>query len=152
MGIKFLKHISRTSGLAFLIDLSDDDYCDSYDKLQKELDGFSPLLAEKPRVVIANKLDLPDTRERLAELRARYPEQRIFGISVHSRWGLDEVRDAFIAMVNDSINGDVTDGNDQIPDFMQAEPEEVPNPLPELDPDDFGATVSLNRKKRRRTR
>ncbi|HOF84881.1 MAG TPA: GTPase ObgE [Treponemataceae bacterium] len=152
MGIKFLKHILRTSGLAFLIDLSDDDYCDSYEKLQKELDGFSPLLAEKPRVVIANKLDLPDTRERLAELRARYPEQRIFGISVHSRWGLDEVRDAFIAMVNDSINGDVTDGNDQIPDFMQAEPEEVPNPLPELDSDDFGATVSLNRKKRRRTR
>ncbi len=152
MGIKFLKHISRTSGLAFLIDLSDEGFLDSYEKLQKELEDFSPLLSEKPHVVIANKLDLPDTRERLAELRERYPDQQIFGISVHSRWGLDEVRDAFITMVNGALNVDSHTGTENIPDFMQVDPEEVPNPLPEIESDDFGATVSLNRKKRRRDR
>lgn len=151
MGIRFLKHISRTSGLAFLIDLSDDDFAESYDKLQTELAGFSSELAHKPRIVIANKLDLPGTRERLAELRSRYPNMEIFGISVHSRWGLDEVRDAFIAMVNGAHDAMQTDGEDDIPEFMRAELEEVPNPLPEIDSDDFGATVSLNRKKRRRS-
>lgn len=150
MGIRFLKHISRTSGLAYIIDLSDDDFLESYEKLQVELAGFSPELAEKPRVVIANKLDLPDTRERLDELRARYPDQEILGISVHSRWGLDEVRDAFIAMVNGAELSAQKEAEDGVPDFMRAELEEVPNPLPDVEDDDFGATVSLNRKKRRR--
>ncbi len=152
MGIRFLKHISRTSGLAYIIDLSDDDFLESYEKLQVELAGFSPELAEKPRVVIANKLDLPDTRERLDELRARYPDQEILGISVHSRWGLDEVRDAFIAMVNGAELSAQKETEDGVPDFMRAELEEVPNPLPDVEDDDFGATVSLNRKKRRRNR
>lgn len=152
MGIRFLKHISRTSGLAYIIDLSDEDFLESYEKLQVELAGFSPELAEKPRVVIANKLDLPDTRERLDELRARYPDQEILGISVHSRWGLDEVRDAFIAMVNGAELSAQKEANDDVPDFMRAELEEVPNPLPDVEDDDFGATVSLNRKKRRRDR
>lgn len=152
MGIRFLKHISRTSGLAYLVDLSDDDFLESYEKLQVELAGFSPELAKKPRVVIANKLDLPDTRERLEELRSRYPDQEILGISVHSRWGLDEVRDAFIAMVNGAELAAQKSENDGVPDFMHAELEEVPNPLPDVEEDDFGATVSLNRKKRRRPR
>ena len=152
MGIRFLKHISRTSGLAYIIDLSDEDFLESYEKLQVELAGFSPELAEKPRVVIANKLDLPDTRERLDELRARYPDQEILGISVHSRWGLDEVRDAFIAMVNGAELSAQKEAEDGVPDFMRAELEEVPNPLPDVEDDDFGATVSLNRKKRRRNR
>jgi len=153
MGIQFLKHISRTSGLAFIIDLSDEDYLNSYEKLLTELTEFSDSLANKPQVIIANKLDLPDTRERFIELQQRYSDTTIYGISVHSRWGLDEVRDAFIEMVNTTNAANTPEGErgkDSAPDFMLADLDDVPNPLQEPEPGDFGATVSLNLKRKRR--
>ncbi|HNY21289.1 MAG TPA: GTPase ObgE, partial [Treponemataceae bacterium] len=97
---RFLKHISRSAGLAFIIYLSDDGYLDSYEKLKVELANFSEELTGKDRIIIANKLDLPGTPERLELLRAKYPDLDIIGISIHNRWGLENVRDAFIGMVN----------------------------------------------------
>lgn len=160
LGIRFLKHISRSAGLAFIIDLSDDDFLDSYEKLEIELANFSEELVHKDRIIIANKLDLPGTAERLEELRAKHPELDIIGISVHNRWGLENVRDAFITMVNKADEARVAelaaerkaavDAGFALPDaenenFMQAELEE---PVYKDDDDGFGATVSLNRKKR----
>ena len=51
LGSRFLKHISRAVGLAFLIDLSDENYLKAYPLLQAELEGFSGSLAEKKRIV-----------------------------------------------------------------------------------------------------
>ena len=50
MGIKFLKHISRTNGLAYLVDISDERYLDSFDILKGELSEFSKELAEEVRI------------------------------------------------------------------------------------------------------
>ena len=101
LGIRFLKHISRTAGLAFLIDLSDDNYLTAYQTLCGELSAYSEELTGKKRVVIATKLDLEGTKERLKELRKQLPDIPVLGISVFNRWGLDEVRDAFVALVEE---------------------------------------------------
>lgn len=159
LGIRFLKHISRSVGLAFMIDLSDDGYLESYEKLQVELANFSPELAEKDRVIIANKLDIPGTGDRLEELKAKHPELTIYGISIHNRWGLDEVKNAFIAMVNSAEPPVVQDSDypgmisvspstEASGGFMQADLEDEPYVQPEEG--DYGATVSLNRKKKGR--
>ena len=160
LGIRFLKHISRSAGLAFIIDLSDDDFLNSYEKLEVELANFSEELTKKDRIIIANKLDIPGTAERLEELRAKHPELDIIGISVHNRWGLENVREAFITMVNkadESREAELAaerkaavESGFALPDeenanFMQAELEE---PVYKEDDGGFGATVSLNRKKR----
>lgn len=173
LGIRFLKHISRSAGLAFIIDLSDDDFLNSYEKLEIELAEFSEELAKKDRIVIANKLDLPGTGERLEELRAKHPELTIIGISVHNRWGLEQVRDAFIDMVNradaaavaaaQAERGTQSAADDS--DFegvaggpgsaMPAAPVEVnfmtaklEDPVYPPEEEGFGATVSLNRKRK----
>lgn len=160
LGIRFLKHISRSAGLAFLLDLSEENVLESYDKLEFELGEFSEALRDKKRIVIANKLDVPEGPERLAALRAdfavKHPEISIIGISVHNRWGLDEVKDAFIDMVNGSGFGNesrggiagVMNAQQPVPDFMQAELEDDPWGYPQPEEGDFGATVSINRKKR----
>lgn len=165
LGIRFLKHISRSAGLAFIIDLSDDNWLDAYEKLQTELANFSAELSAKERIIIANKLDVPGTAERLEELRAKYPDKPIIGISVHNRWGLDLVRDAFIAMVNaaapgsaqtqgdaegaggagSAVAGDAGMPESGASDFMQAQ---LPDPVYGEDDGGFGATVSLNRKRK----
>lgn len=156
LGIRFLKHISRSAGLAFIIDLSDDDFLNSYEKLKVELSNFSEELSLKDRIIIANKLDLPGTGERLEELRAKYPELDIIGISIHNRWGLEKVRDAFIAMVNkadasgaETPAADFAAGVDAAAgadSFMTAQLED---PVYEDTSDGgFGATVSLNPKRK----
>lgn len=99
LGFKFLKHISRTSGLAFLVGLSEENYLDAFQVLLKELGDFSSELTQKPRILIGTKTDVEDGAVRLEKLKERYPGEKVLGISVWNRIGLDEVKQAFIDMV-----------------------------------------------------
>lgn len=168
LGIRFLKHISRTAGLAFFIDLGEENCLNSYETLLEELSQFSQDLMDKPRIILANKLDLPEARERLVELKAKHSDLTIYGISIHNRWGLDEVKVAFIDLVREAEIERATAAQDGLrlegaflgegaidtlldagePHFMHAELEDFE--YPEIEEGDFGATISLNRKKRRR--
>ena len=102
LGIRFLRHIARTSALAFLVDLSEDSYLTAFSVLISELKEFSADLLSKPRIVLGTKLDLPETRGRLEELRASLPAEKVLGISVYSRQGLEEVRSEFLSFVLNS--------------------------------------------------
>ena len=71
LGIRFLKHIERTSVLLYLIDLGDparEDPLETYQALREELGHFSPGLLEKHSVVAFNKIDLPLALERRPSL------------------------------------------------------------------------------------
>ena len=111
LGIRFLKHISRTAALAFLIDLSDENYLSAFDTLCGELESFSPELIAKKRVIIGTKLDLesssPDeggapVLERLGELKNKYPGEQILGISVFSGEGISELASLFSSLVTET--------------------------------------------------
>ena len=99
LGTRFLKHISRTAALAFLIDLGDDNYIGAFDVLFRELEAFSPELTEKRRVIIGTKLDLENTQTRLQELKNKYPGEQVLGISVFSGEGLSELASLFGRLV-----------------------------------------------------
>jgi GTP-binding protein len=105
MGIKFLRHISRTTGLAFIIDLSDERYLSAYEVLSKELEAFDPSLLEKPQIIIGTKLDEPGTKEHLDELRAKYPDKQILGICVFLEEGVESVKQSFVKLVTDTKKG-----------------------------------------------
>jgi GTP-binding protein len=100
LGIRFLKHISRTAALAFLVDLSDDNYLNAFDVLQKELASFSPELVQKKRLLVGTKTDLPETGGRLAELAEKYPNEKVFGISVFSGEGIRELALEFLRLAD----------------------------------------------------
>ncbi len=72
LGIRFLRHVERTRLLVHLIDTSDanvDDPIAAYGVVAGELSSFSALLAEKPVIVVATKLDATTDRTRLDALR-----------------------------------------------------------------------------------
>ncbi len=99
LGLRFLKHISRASALAFLVDLSDENWEEAYGILLGELSSFAPSLADKRRVLVATKMDLPEAAERLEAFRAAHAGEEVYGISVFSGQGLDSLRDAFLSLV-----------------------------------------------------
>ncbi|WBG22693.1 GTPase ObgE, partial [Treponema pallidum] len=145
LGLRFLKHLTRCAGLAFLIDLADERALHTYDLLCKELYAFSPVFETKARVLVGTKLDLPNARECLQQLRAQHPSTEVCGVSVHNRWGLDELQEAFVRL-SDAGAGALRSPvwRNQAPSFMYAQLED---PVCQVR-DDFGATVSLSRKRK----
>ncbi len=103
LGIRFLKHISRTAGLLFMIDCSDDNYLTAYDSLLNELEKFGAGLADKPRIVLCNKIDVEGAEERAAEviamLHEKDPEIQALAVSVMARKNMDEARKVIIDLV-----------------------------------------------------
>mgnify|MGYP000902051505 FL=1 len=56
--------------------------------IQRELAQYSPELAARPRVLVANKLDVPGAAEKLAQLKTRYPDDEVLAISALTGEGL----------------------------------------------------------------
>jgi GTP-binding protein len=72
LGIRFLRHVERTRLLVHLIDTSDATDADpiqSYGVVAGELSSFNSLLAEKPVIVVATKLDATTDHTRRDALR-----------------------------------------------------------------------------------
>ncbi len=89
LGLKFLKHVERCAALLYLVDLSSDNGDETVRVLQKELAGYSPPLAAKPRLLVGAKLDLEGARERLEALASSFHQEKVLGVSAFSREGLD---------------------------------------------------------------
>jgi GTP-binding protein len=78
LGDKFLRHVTRTSLLVHLVDASAIDVnrpLGTWRAVNRELELFDRSLSEKPQLVVGNKIDLPDGRERLGLLERDLPEQ-----------------------------------------------------------------------------
>lgn len=60
LGFRFLRHIQRTRVLLFLLDTTAQDPGDDLAHLLSELAAFDPLLLDKPRLIVLNKVDLVD--------------------------------------------------------------------------------------------
>lgn len=74
LGIEFLKHIERTRVLLHLIDVSGFEDRDPYDdflKINAELKKYDPDLLKRPQIVVATKMDLPDSAANLATLKQK---------------------------------------------------------------------------------
>ncbi len=96
LGIKFLKHVERTSFLLHLIDLSPDtgrDPKEDFLMLNRELKAFDEALSSRPQVVVLNKTDITETREREEELLSFFRASgiKVFSISAVTGRGVDEL-------------------------------------------------------------
>lgn len=96
LGHAFLRHIERTQILVHLLDLypsDDSDPLENYRTIRKELEAFSPKLANKRELICANKMDLAIDTEAVDRLRAELPGKEIFPTSGVSREGLEPLLD-----------------------------------------------------------
>jgi GTP-binding protein len=78
LGHKFLRHVMRTKLLIHLVDASkidSDDPLADWKTVNRELALFDTDLAEKPQIVVANKIDLPEGRENAKMLARKLPKE-----------------------------------------------------------------------------
>ncbi|XP_033224852.1 mitochondrial ribosome-associated GTPase 2 isoform X2 [Belonocnema kinseyi] len=65
LGVTFLKHAERCKALLFILDITMDEPWNHLEILKHELTQYNPKLIERPMLVIANKIDLPEAEENL---------------------------------------------------------------------------------------
>lgn len=101
LGDKFLKHVERTKVIAHVIDMSgytNDPYHD-YITINKELEEFNKNILNKKQIIIANKMDMPNSKKNLEKFKSKVKEP-IYEISALQNKGLDKIIFALKELLN----------------------------------------------------
>ncbi len=96
LGDEFLRHIERTRVLAHVVDGAEEAVAERLTAVNEELTAFDPALADRPQLVVINKLDLPgvsDRRSRIEEEIKKAPggDRRVLFVSAVARQGTREL-------------------------------------------------------------
>lgn len=94
LGHDFLRHIERCKILLIVLDMAGVDGRDprkDYAQLLKELEFYNPEILDKPRYIIANKMDLPEAIENFKKFRKKYRVTTL-SLSAEKGTGLSELR------------------------------------------------------------
>ncbi len=93
LGDRFLKHAERTKILVHLIDMAsteERDPLEDFVTISEELKSYSELLTVKERIVVANKMDLPEAAENLRRFQDRF-NFKVFEVSSLTGEGTEAV-------------------------------------------------------------
>ncbi|MGE0057046.1 MAG: GTPase ObgE [Dehalococcoidia bacterium] len=94
LGHQFLRHVERTKVLVHLIDASAEDPLKDYQTIRRELELYAETLAERPEIVVLNKIDLPDARENVESLKAALPDREVLAVSGATTEGTQQLLQA----------------------------------------------------------
>ena len=104
LGHDFLRHVERTRLLMHVVDISGSegrDPLEDLDQINTELEHYGTL-AEKPQIIVCNKMDLPGAEENLRRMRALAEgmECPVFPVSAATHQGFDELLDRAAGMLD----------------------------------------------------
>jgi GTP-binding protein len=99
LGIRFLRHVERTRLLLHMVDVAEHsgrDPLEDYEVIMNELQSFSPVVAAKPMLVVASRIDAVGEGDRLVRLREFCVERglTLYEISSLTGEGLEKLKEA----------------------------------------------------------
>ena len=92
LGDKFLRHIERTRIIVHIVDMSgiEGDPYDNYLIIRNELNSYSEKLTKKEEIIVANKMDMPDSEENLKAFKKKVKKD-VYEISAINNTGIDDL-------------------------------------------------------------
>jgi GTP-binding protein len=114
LGDRFLRHIERTKVIAHVIDMSGYEGRDPYDDyvtINNELKAYNSSLLQRKQIIIANKMDMEESKENLENFKKRV-DIPIYEVSAALNIGLDKV---LVAMA------DILDSTPNVPLYKEEE-------------------------------
>lgn len=100
LGHEFLRHVERTRVIIHVIDMSASEGRDPFEdwvKINEELVHYNEKLADRPQIIAANKMDMPDSEEQLELFKQQLAEAsgdrkyEILPISSLTKQGVQEL-------------------------------------------------------------
>ncbi|MDE0290934.1 MAG: GTPase ObgE [Candidatus Dadabacteria bacterium] len=116
LGIQFLKHVERTRLLVHMLDLdpiSGRDPVEDFDKINSELREYSAKLAEKPQLVVLNKIDIVEAKDREAETARQLKGRDIETLSISAVTG--EACQQLVYLIGERLSLLTEDSRNQSP-------------------------------------
>jgi GTP-binding protein len=108
LGHEFLRHIERCVVLVLLLDMAGMDGrapWDDYTNLLTELELYDPGLLQRPRLVVANKMDEPPAGENLKKFKRRIRKTTVLPMAAAFDEGINEFKQAIRGAVADATAG-----------------------------------------------
>jgi GTPase len=105
LGHRFLRHIERCRVLVLLLDMAATDNrapWDDYQNLLRELELYDPSLLERPRIVVANKMDEIPAEENLKKFKRRVRKTPVLTMSAAFDEGIDRFKETIRKAVQDA--------------------------------------------------
>lgn len=94
LGHQFLRHVERTRLIVHVIDMAAVDGRDPYEdylQINRELTMYNLKLEERPQIVVANKMELPEAKENLRIFKEKAPDVKVYEISAATSQGVQEL-------------------------------------------------------------
>lgn len=98
LGHEFLRHVERTRVIIHVVDMAGTegrDPFEDWEKINDEIRLYNPILVDRPQIVAANKMDMPEAEEYLAAFKEKVKEIRpdieVMPISSLTRQGIQEL-------------------------------------------------------------
>lgn len=122
LGYEFLRHVERTKILVHVVDMAGVDGrnpIDDFHVIEEELSAYDERLKDKPRVVVANKMDLPVAAENLVLFQKAYPDLSVYPVSGYTHQGIEfvlyELMKLLEQLPKEAPHFDVENENGQLP-------------------------------------
>ncbi|MDB9711813.1 GTPase ObgE [Pelagibacteraceae bacterium] len=93
LGDKFLKHIERCKSLLHIIDINEDDLIRQYKVIREELKQYSEKLIKKKEIVVFNKIDLLEEKEKNEKLKEfkKFFKKKFYEISILKKENINTI-------------------------------------------------------------
>ncbi|HJF54021.1 MAG TPA: GTPase ObgE [Limosilactobacillus coleohominis] len=101
LGLQFLRHIERTRVLLHLVDMGSEDpeqAMERFRSINHELASYDPELLKRPQLIVATKMDLPNSADNLEKFKKMLADDQtlpevpeVFPISAVTHAGIDDL-------------------------------------------------------------
>jgi len=135
LGLAFLRHVRRCKVLLHVVDGNADDPIGDFIAINKELQAYDDILAQKPQVIVLNKVDIPEVQEKqeklLEELKRISGHGRVLAISAATTYRVKELMGRLKKIVSAQ------------PEDEEENPAEIDFSLSalDMDSDDYGTSM-----------
>ncbi|MFT8318302.1 MAG: GTPase ObgE [Sporolactobacillus sp.] len=130
LGYQFLRHIERTRVIVHVVDMSGSegrDPFEDYQKINEELKSYQYRLTERPQVIAASKMDLPDAQDNLALFKQKLgTDALIFPISAVTHAGLKALMEEVYKLIEQTPVFPLEEATEQSDKVYRFEDEEKP--------------------------
>lgn len=104
LGIQFLQHTERCCCLMYVVDLSVKSPWDQFKSLQFELSQYSEELVTRPRLIIGNKIDLPESQSNLPKFQKYFKDIKVLPISAKMGTNISDLLKRIREIYDERVN------------------------------------------------